>query len=181
MALKGSVARRYARALLRLAVEQNQVPETGAELADIARFFEQNPELYLQLLSPALSAGDREKFLNRMVELMGLSQATANFILLLSRKGRLEHLPRIRDEFRTLSDQAAGMVRVKVSSARPFPEGLKARLLSALQKRTGKKVEAQFAVEPELLGGLKVQIGSLLLDGSISSQLKRLKEELERS
>jgi len=174
------VARRYAKALLRLAEEKNQAPQAGAELSRIAHFFERNPDLYLQLLSPALSAGDREKFLNRMIELMSLSPQVANFILLLSRKGRLEHLQRIHAEFRLLSDQAAGLVRAQVTSARPVPEHEKARLVQALEKRTNKKVEAQFAVAPELLGGLKVQIGSLLLDGSISAQLKRLKEELER-
>ena len=180
MALQGSVARRYAKALLGIASGKNQIQGIGAELISVVSLFDRHPDLHIQLLSPALTTSEREKFLNTMIQGLGIGQDTANFLLLVNRKGRLEYLKRIRDEYQKFSDDAAGLVRAQIFSAHALPGDTQGRLISALEKRTSKKVEAKFEIVPGLIGGIKVQIGGLLLDGSISAQLVRMKEELER-
>jgi len=180
VALKGSVAKRYAKALLLIAQEKNLVKETGQDLKDVSHFFNGHQELFVQLLSPALNLNDREKFLDSMVSAMGLGPETANFFHLLNRKGRLEHLDRIQEFYQTLSDQASGLVRAEVFSAHNLPEEFRTRLIGTLEKRTRKKVLAEFKIDSGLIGGIKVQIGSTLLDGSIAAQLRRMEEELKR-
>jgi F-type H+-transporting ATPase subunit delta len=180
VALKGSVAKRYAKALLLIAQEKNLVREIGEDLKKVSVFFDGNQELFTQLLSPALNLSDREKFLDSMSAAMGLRPETANFFHLLNRKVRLEHLKRIQESYQTLSDQASGLVRAEVSSAHTLPEDLRRRLIGTLEKRTQKKVMAEFKIDSGLIGGIKVQIGSTLLDGSIAAQLKRMEEDLKK-
>jgi len=180
VALKGSVSRRYAKALLAIAREKNRTDETGAELGRVAGFFNANPELFMQLLSPTLTVSDRAKVIDQMAKSLSLSPETSGFLQLVNRKGRLEYLGKMHEAYQTLSDQAAGTARAKVLSARVIPELQQKMLVAALEKRLNKKVMAQFETAPELIGGVKVQVGGLLLDGSVQAQLKRMQEELER-
>lgn len=180
MALRGSVARRYARALLMVAEEKKRAAEIGAELAALTGFFDKYPDLHTQLLSPALDLADRSKLIDSIIRSFKLSAESGTFLHLLSQKGRLEYLHRIQDWYRRLADDASGIVRAQVFSAHPIPGQIQERLVRALEKRVSKKVQAQFVTDKELIGGLKVQIGSLLLDGSVAAQLRRLEEDLKR-
>jgi F-type H+-transporting ATPase subunit delta len=115
-----------------------------------------------------------------MIQSLALSEDMSNFMHLLNHKGRLEYIKKIQEQYRLLADQASGLVRAQVFSARPLAPDMQTRLILALEKRTLKKVEAEFAVSPELIGGLKVQIGGMLLDGSVAEQLRRMEESLKR-
>lgn len=180
MALKGSVAKRYARAILLIARDKNLIAEIGQDLNKVASFFDGQKELFVQLLSPALNTSDRGKFLDQMISAMGLRPETANFFHLLNQKGRLEHLKGIQQFYQTLSDEASGLVRAQVFSAHDLPDEVKGRLVASLEKRTAKKVKAEFKIDSGLIGGIKVQIGGMLLDGSVAAQLKRMEESLKR-
>jgi len=180
VAVKTSVARRYARALLMIAREQSRINETKQELIRVVGFFDRVPDLFAQLLSPALGKQERGKILRQLIPALGLSPDTGNFILLLNQKARLEYLKKIYEAYLLLSDEASGIKRAQVYSAHPLPEDSRRRLIRALEKRTGKTVVAEFRIDRELIGGVKVQIGSLLLDGSVRAQLKLMAEKLRR-
>ena len=180
MAVKTSTARRYARALLLLAQERNRIQEVKRELERLARYLEGAPALFAQLLSPGLGKQAREKILRSLIAPFGLSPDTGNFLLLLNDKSRLDHLQKIYEAYLVLSDEASGISRARVSSARPLADDSRQRLVAALSKRTGKSILAEFAVDPGLLGGVKVQIGSLLLDGSVKARLRMMEEKLKK-
>jgi len=180
VAIKTSIARRYARALLLIAKQQNKIQEFKAELGRVAEFFERQPELFSQILSPGIGRNAREKILLQILPAFGLSQELSNFILILNQKSRLDHLLKIYESYVVLSDDALGIQRAKVYSAHPLQEDIREKLIKALEKRTGKTVKAEFQLDPSLIGGLKVQIGSLLLDGSIRAQLDLMKERLTK-
>ncbi len=180
MALRGSVARRYAKALLAIARENKTIDRTGAELRKVSDFFKAGPELFAKVLSPNLTIADRAQVIDKIVSAMKISQNTAAFLKLVSQKGRLEYLARIQEAYQALSDQASGLARARVFSAHAMPAALQKTLLAALEKRLSKKVQAEFAVMPELIGGVKVQVGGMLLDGSVQAQLRRMQEELKR-
>ncbi len=180
MAVKTSIARRYARALLMIAREQNRINETKQELVRVVGFFDQAPDLFVQLLSPALGKRERGKILEQLIPALGLSAVSGNFLLLLNQKARLDYLKKIYESYLLLSDQASGISRANVFSARPLSDQFKERLIKSLQKRTGKTIIAEFRLDRELIGGVKVQIGSLLLDGSVKAQLKLMEDKLKR-
>lgn len=173
-------ARRYARALLLIAQEKNQISEFKQQLERVALFFEEHPDLFIQLLSPALSKRAREKILKQIIPAFALSPEMENFLLLLNLKARLELLPQIYSAYLALSDQALGIQRALVFSAKPLRDNEKQKLIETLKKRTGKTILAEFQVDPELIGGVKVQIGSQLWDGSVRAQLKLMEEKLRR-
>ena len=118
--------------------------------------------------------------MEQLIPALGLSAVSGNFLLLLNQKARLDYLKKIYESYLLLSDQASGISRANVFSARPLSDQFKERLIKSLQKRTGKTIIAEFRLDRELIGGVKVQIGSLLLDGSVKAQLKLMEDKLKR-
>lgn len=180
MPVSSAVATRYARALLVIAQSQNQAKQLKEQLSQVAEFFEKEPELLAQILSPALSASEREKILKALAQGLGLDEVLANFLYLLNQKRRLDHLAKIQQAYLKLMDDASGIARAKVMSAWPLSSELQEKLVKSLEKKIKKKVVAEFELDRELIGGLRVQVGSLLLDGSVLAQLKGLEEKLKR-
>ena len=179
MASLDSIARRYARALILIAQEQNQLEEFGRELLSLEDFFKENLGLFQQLLSPQLSPSQREEVLKLVGEKLGLSQTLVNFLLLLNRKHRLDLFFRVVRAYQILSDQLSGIARAQIFSARPLSEQFRQKLLSLLEKKLNKKIKAQYFQEPDLIAGIKVKVGSLVIDGSVQAQLKMLAEKLK--
>jgi len=174
-----SVARRYARALLMLAKEQNQVEELGAELKSLVGFFEQYPELFHQILSPQILPEERENIIKTLSSQLSLSELMTNFLLLLNQKRRFAIISRIARVYEQLSDELSGIARAEVYSAQEIDSSLKEKLINILEKKLNKKVVAKFFTDPELIGGVKVKVGSILMDGSIRAQLKMLEDQLK--
>jgi len=177
--VSSSVARRYARALLMIAQSQNQAQTLKEQLNQLGEFFGKEPELLVQILSPALSNSEREKILKQLAQGLGLNEILVNFLYLLNQKRRLDHLSKIQEAYLKLMDEEAGIARARVMSAWPLSSQLQEQLVKSLEKKIGKKVIAEFELDRELIGGLKVQVGSLLLDGSVLAQLKSLEGKLK--
>jgi F-type H+-transporting ATPase subunit delta len=110
---------------------------------------------------------------------MGIHSEVRNFIYLVVDHRRTEMLPEIQEAFREELNARLGIVEAEVTSARELSAGEKKELTSVLEKRTGKKVEARFQEDRELLGGAVVRLGSTIYDGSVRDQLDRLREKLE--
>jgi len=174
-----SIARRYARALILIAQEENQLERLGAELLKLEEFFKNNLSLFRQLLSPQLSPSQRGEVLKLSGEKLGLSPTLVNFLLLLNQKHRLDLFFRIVREYQILSDQLSGIARAQIFSARPLSEALKEKLLSLLEQKLNKKIEAEYFQKPDLIAGVKVKVGSLVIDGSIRAQLSMIEEKLK--
>ncbi|MEK6607275.1 MAG: ATP synthase F1 subunit delta [Myxococcota bacterium] len=172
------VARRYASALLQIGLEGQRCDAFGEELGRVMALVRGSHELRGALGNPVFPLSQRKAALLAVLDRVGVSTTARSFLALLLERGRFAELDSIEREYRTMADRAAGRVRAEVTSARPLEGDVAARLAQALEKATGKTVLLEKKVEPELLGGLTLKVGSLLYDGSVRARLSELRERL---
>jgi len=174
-----ALARRYARALLEVATEENSVDVVGERLQELSAALAQSPELTGVLSSPSYDRGTRLGVLNAVLAQAGQVPASlGNTLKLLNDRNRLGALPELATAFRELSDERAGRVRGTVTSAVPLSPTLVSSITADLAKLSGKQVVVETQVDPSLLGGVAAQVGSTLYDGSLRTQLKAMKQQL---
>jgi F-type H+-transporting ATPase subunit delta len=174
----GSIARRYAKALLAIGIKQQSYDAIGKELDRAADTVTRSPELRHVLANPVFPVEKRRLVLEELARRLALSKTVRNFVMLLLDKGRIDKLPDIARAHRALVDEHAGRVRAVVISARPLDPALEARLKSALEKQSGKTVILEKREDASIVGGLVTQLGDLVLDGSVRTQLADLRDEL---
>jgi F-type H+-transporting ATPase subunit delta len=174
----GSLARRYAKALLDIGIQQQTYDALGKELDRTAATLTSSPELRHALENPVFPMEKRRLVLEELARRLGLSKVVRNFVMLLLDKGRIGALPDIARAHRTLVDEHAGRVRATVTSARPLDPALEQRLKTALERQSGKVVILEKKEDPSILGGVVTQLGDVLYDGSVRTQLQQLREEL---
>jgi len=132
--ITGSIARRYAKALIEIGIQQQTFDALGKEVERAADTLRASPELRLALENPIFSLEKRKLIMDELSRRLALSKTVRNFIMLLLDKGRIARLPDIARFYRTLVDEHAGRVRATVTSARPLDPMLESRLKSALEK-----------------------------------------------
>lgn len=176
----GSVARRYARALLELAVEGGIAEQVEADLRDFIQTLEDQPELQRALFNPGFSNRARRQVLDALLPRASYQQITGNFLRLLVDKSRIDHLVAVDREFQRLNDERKGRVRAEVLSAVPLPAADLKKLEDHLRRITGKDVLITHRVAPELIGGMVTHVSGLVFDGSLRTQLEQLRQRLLR-
>lgn len=176
--ISGSIARRYARALLGIGIENKTYEGLGKEVERLGRTYSGSKELQVALENPVFPLSQRQKLLEDLCRRLALSRTTHHFAQLLLDRGRISYLPAIAREMRAMVDAQAGRVRAKVTSVQPLDVAAEVRIKAALEKATGKTVTLEKREDPALLGGVVVQIGDLVYDGSIVTQLERLRQDL---
>ncbi len=172
--------RRYARALFTLASEAGRTDEVGQELDAIADLLERNDELRRSIFRPLHPSAERRAVLHEVCERLGSSAMVRNFCCLLVDQRRVVEFAAIRDTYAALADATAGRTRARVVSAAPLTPRQRERLQRALAARTGQSVELDVSVDPALLGGAVADVGGLIFDGSLRTQLDRLRVGLSR-
>ena len=175
-----AAAKRYAEALLDsvMASGAEGAPRAAEELATLARAIDEAPDLRNALENPSYSLPERLKVLDAVSASLGLSKRTRTLARLAVERGRAADLGAIAEAFRKMLDERTGMVRALVTTARPLDDATWADIKAALEKRTGKTVELETQIDPELIGGVRAQVGSFVFDGSIRAELERLRERL---
>ena len=173
-----TVARRYASALADVLVDRNEEAVVREELQAWEQLVQQNPLLLEGLTNPTVPYDQKSKVLNEIIAKAKVRPTTANFLRLLLRNQRFGELPRINAKLSDIMDERAGVVSAEVTSARPISEPVKSALEQTLQQITNRRVRLNFATDETLLGGIVTRIGSTIYDGSVRSQLDRLKQEL---
>ena len=174
----GSLSRRYAKAMLEVAIKLGKVDAIGRELEDIASVVHGSPELQSALASPVFKASQRKKIMEELATRRGLSKEVKTFLALLADRERINALTGIARELRTLVDAHLGRVRATVTSAKPLAPDQEARIRTAIEKQTGKQVLLERKEDAALIGGLITQIGDVVYDGSVKSQLEEMKETI---
>jgi F-type H+-transporting ATPase subunit delta len=174
----GSIARRYAKALFGLGVSDGAFERYGQELDDLSRSYEGSAELRLTLENPVIKPSEKQTILRALLPRIAPSQPVQRFALLLLDRGRITLLKLIARAYRELADARAGQVRATVTAAAPMGEGELDRVRRALEKRTGRKVIIEAAVDPSLIGGVVARVGDLVLDGSVRTQLDEMRRRL---
>jgi F-type H+-transporting ATPase subunit delta len=175
----GSIARRYAKALFSLADEQGQVEQWSSALDALGRALASSPELRETLSSPVFEKEQRRGVVGELAKALGFADTARNFLLLLADRDRLAYLPAIVLDFRDLADARLGRIRAKVTSAVPLaPEEAK-RIAEKLAQGGRAEVILETHVDAALLGGVVAQVGSLVYDGSVRSQLEELRRTMK--
>jgi len=173
-----AAARRYAKALFSLAVEEGEVQSIRDQLDDMDGLFDANPELRRRLFQPLHPVVERRSVLIKVCERGGLSRSVQNFFSYLIDQRRLVDFTGIRDEYERLADESVGRVRAELRCASPLDEQQRERVTAALARRTGKQIDLSVTVDPSLLGGAIATVGGMVFDGSLKTQLARLRATL---
>jgi F-type H+-transporting ATPase subunit delta len=175
-----SVARRYARALLEVALENGTADAMLAALEAVGRAWENSPALVDVFVNPAYPRAQRKAVLEQLLGQLGeVDPALANAFRLLNDRARLPYVPSIARLFRDMADQKAGRVRGKVTTAVHLAPDSVRRLEKTLETLTDRKVMLEPKVDPKVLGGASAQIGSQVFDGTLRSQLEDLRRHLK--
>jgi F-type H+-transporting ATPase subunit delta len=175
-----ALTRRYAKALVELAVTEQAVDRYGEELAMVNAVLQREVLLRQLLDSPTLAMDKKAAMLTDLVAALGLSAGVGKFLGLVLSKGRIGYLPQIEDTYRLLADELSGVLRARITSAVELDAAQQQAIGASLEKQTGKKVALNVSVDPQLLGGVKAEIGGRLFDGSVRTQLKRIEESLTK-
>ena len=168
--------RLYAKALFEAAEDSGRVDAVQRDLAEFADAVEASPELSAFLANPQVDPAAKVGVLGELSE--GSDELVHNFLRLIAAKGRAGQIPGIRDEFQALVDRAQGRVAVELTTAFELSDDEAASIVAQIEQSSGRKVEATRKVDPELVGGMILQAGSLRVDASVRGRLERLRHEL---
>ncbi len=174
-----AVARRYAAALADVGIEQKNADAVRRDLASFVEIFFEAADLRNFLDSPGVEPESKRRAIEAIAERMELTPAVRNFIFLIVDHHRTEMLREIEAAFRAELNTRLGIADAEVISARELSDEEKKELTAALERRTGKKIEATFREDKGLLGGAMVRVGSTIYDGSVREKLDRLRAQLE--
>jgi F-type H+-transporting ATPase subunit delta len=168
--------RLYARALFRAAEEQGRLEAVHRDLGEFADAVVASPELAAFLANPQVESAAKVGVLGQLSE--GADEFVHNFLRLLAEKGRSGQIPGIRDEFQALVDRAQGRIAVELTTAFELSDDEAASIVAQIEQSSGRSVEATRNVDPELVGGMILQAGSLRVDASVRGRLQRLRHQL---
>lgn len=169
------VGKEYGAALFALAEEEAREDAFAEELNLIKKLFCENPEYPEYLASPAVPKGERIEAIEAAFA-GRVSQDVLSFLVLLCKKNRIPDFFRAEEEFRALLDEKARISHAKITGAAPLSDEERAALIAGLEKKTGRKIQANFFVDETLLGGVTVEMDGAVLDGSLRHRLYELKE-----
>lgn len=173
-----TVARRYAGALADVVTKTGDTEKVQNELNGWEEMIRTNKDLYAAFSNPAIPQTNKEKVLEALLAKANPSTATANFLRILLRNGRITQIGEITSKFKSVLEERAGFVSGKIVSARPLGEQEKAELKANIEKMAGKKVSLAFEIDESIIGGVVTTIGSTVYDGSVKTQLETLKAQL---
>jgi F-type H+-transporting ATPase subunit delta len=178
--IAGSLARRYARALMDLGAAHRNADKLGADVRAFAQAMKVSPELVHTLGNPAFPRADRKKILDALGDRFRVDQLTRNFVYVLLDRERLTHLQAISREIDRMIEEAAGRVAAEVVSAQPLTAGQLSQITAALEKLSGRKVQLSRREDPSLIGGVIAKVGDVVYDGSVRSQLRQLRDQIAK-
>ncbi|MGQ7829572.1 F0F1 ATP synthase subunit delta [Altererythrobacter sp. Z27] len=172
--IQASLAGRYASALFELAAEQGAVTAVESDLETLGAALAESAELREVTTNPELSRKAQSEAIAAVAALLGLGTLTGNFLGVLAANRRLSAVGDMIRAFQTIAAAQRGEVTAEVASAHPLTEEQLNALKDKLTARQGRTVKLKSSVDPDLLGGLVVTIGSQRIDGSIRTRLNSL-------
>jgi F-type H+-transporting ATPase subunit delta len=174
------MAGRYAQALFQLAGEANATDAVAADLDRFAAMVAESTDLQRLVNSPVFSIEQQVKALDALLAAAGMSGLAANFLKLVASKRRLFAISGMIDAYKALNDAARCVTRAEVTVAEPLSDANRAALESALaQVSGGKSVQVDVKVDPAIIGGLVVKLGSRMLDGSLKTKLNSIRTRMK--
>lgn len=176
--MSSSIGRRYARALLELANEQNLTAKVRSDFDGLLATWNESRELRAVFENPAVTAEMRASVLDAISKRLGLAPILTNTLRLLSDRRRLRHVPEVAEAFAELAEEATGGVVAEVTTATAMPESYYAQLQKTLEEALGKKITLHKKQDPTLIAGVVTRVGDTVLDGSLRTRLEELKAQM---
>lgn len=177
--IQASLSGRYATALFELARDAKAIEMVEASLARVRAAIDESREFAALIASPVVSRTDAAKGVAAAAEMIDVDDMTAKFLGVLAQNRRLSQLPAIIRAFRALAADHRGETTAEVSSAHPLSDDQVDALKASLRTRIGRDVAVDLSVDPSLLGGLVVKIGSQMIDSSIKTRLNSLAHKMK--
>ncbi len=173
-----ALAQRYASALVDVAIENRTAEQVRKELAAFLGLLGESADLVNFLASPAIARASKHAVIEKLATRLGAGQTLRNFLFVVVDNRRSLLLPQIREAFEALLLARLGVAEAQVTSVEELTSPQRAELTRVLERLTGKRIEARYALDPALIGGAVVRIGSTIYDGSVRERLNRLRAQL---
>lgn len=171
---QGGLATRYAAALFELADGRNQLDAVAADLAALAKMIADSTDLKRLINSPVLSRAEQGRAMAAVLQAAGFGELTQKFIGLVAQNRRLFAVPAVIKAYQKMLADKRGEMTAEVTAARPLTDAQQAAVTDAIKRVVGGKVAIDVKVDPSLLGGLIVRIGSRMIDSSLKTKLQKL-------
>lgn len=173
------LARIYSDALFEVAKEQGKIEEIRSELGAFADALSENRDLQVFFFSPYFSSREKREGLARVLD--GADPSFFNFLQVLVDKHRMPVLFRIRRQYERLYEHEMRLLPVEVTSAIELDRQTLDRIGGRIEEQTGRRVKLATTVDEDILGGLVVRVGNMVLDASIRNQLERLRKQVAKA
>ena len=173
-----SASLQYANALADIALEQGAAGPVIQQLSDFTAAYSNSPELRNFFESPAPSKEEKHKVAEKISARLGAGKIVRNFLFLVIDHRRTHALPEILATFQNVLRERQGIAETEVFSPGALNDAQKREITQTLERVTGKKIEAKFSLDANLLGGLRVRVGDTIYDGSLRSRLNELRARL---
>jgi len=175
---QGVIARRYAKALINLA--EKDLENTGKSLTALADVFSNSTELSEVLSDTKVSSQIKQNVLKIILKKIKVSKLVDTFIRYLLAKRRIVLLPNIERAFNLFLQEKLGRIEAGITVAQEIPEVTVGKLEKAISRYSGKEVTVNITIDPAIIGGIVTRIGSVVIDGSIHTQLNQIRQSIIR-
>ena len=175
---QGVIARRYAKALINLAEKDLEI--TGNSLAEIADVYSNSTELSEVLSDTKVSSQIKQNVLKIILKKIKVSKLVDTFIRYLLAKRRIVLLPNIERAFNLFLQEKLGRIEAGITVAQEISEVTVGKLEKAISRYSGKEVTVNITIDPAIIGGIVTRIGSVVIDGSIHTQLNQIRQSIIR-
>ncbi len=172
------IAERYARGLSESLSDRESLEPMAEALAALGALYEESHDLRSVLSNPAIDVARRVDVLRQVCDGMGTPSVVFRLAELMVRRGRITLMANVAAIFSELADERLNRITARVTSAAPLDEPRRSRICEALRKHTDKQVRLDCREDKELLGGVHVQLGDRVYDGSLKTRLKNMKDAL---
>jgi F-type H+-transporting ATPase subunit delta len=173
------IAEVYSRALFEVAKEHDALDRVHDELGDFADALEESRDLRVFFFSPYFSSEEKRDAVDRILD--GADERFANFLKLLAERHRMPVIHRIRRQFDSLWAEEHRLLPVSVTSAVELEESLVEGIGKRIEEQTGRRVQLTSDVDPDVLGGLVVRVGNMVLDASVRNRLEQLRKQVAKA
>jgi F-type H+-transporting ATPase subunit delta len=173
------IAQVYARSLFEVAEEHDKLDEIHDQLGEFADELSENQQMQVFFFSPYFSSAEKKDGISKVVE--DADEHFLRFLELLAERHRMPVVFRIRREVDRLWAQKQRLLPVTITSAVELDEGAAKDVAKKIEEQTGQKVELTTNVDPDVLGGLVMQVGNMVLDASVRARLERLRKEVAKA
>jgi F-type H+-transporting ATPase subunit delta len=173
-----SASLQYANALADIALEQGAAAPVAQQLGDFVAAYQGSAELRNSLESPAVSQEEKRGVVEKISARLGGSKIVRNFLYVVIDHRRTHELPEILETLQSVLRERQGVAEAEVFSAMAMNDAQKKQMTETLERVTGKKIEAKFSLDADLLGGALVRVGDTIYDGSLRNRLNGLREQL---